>query len=424
MGFLKQSVLSVGVKGLSIVLGFVVVVLLARVLGPAEYGIYAVVYATVTILAVPARLGLPNYVVRETARAAVEENAPLMHKIWRWAFLLVVGTSAVVLAAAYGWTLLAGMEPGYAAAFLVGLCLVPMIAMTAVLGGALRGLGRVIAGLLPEFVIRHVFFSALLIGWVLLMGGMAASEALGLHLAGAGLALVFGAALLLRARPRWADTGRDADLSLRAMVLSTGTLGLIAGIQKINANLDVVMLGALTDAETAGIYKVASTAALLAVAGLQAINMVLMPRFARIYKEGNMDRLQRLATRGARMIIATAIPGALVLVLFGTWVLEIAFGAEYLPSYTPMVILVAGQLANAAFGSVVSLLNMTGHEHDTLRGVLIACGLNVVLNAALIPLYGADGAAIATATTLLAWNVLLFLKVRQRLGIVTTPIRI
>lgn len=416
--------MSVGIKGLSIALGVLVTVLLARILGPATYGVYAVVYATVTILAVPSRLGVPNYVVRETARAAVSENALLMRKLWRYAAMLVIATSAVVLTGAYGWTLWATLEPGYRAAFLIGLCLVPVIAMTATLGGALRGLGRVLSGQLPEFVIRHVFFSSLMVGWVLIVGHMSAADALGLHLAGAGAALIIGIAMLARAAPRGVDTGQETDVGVRAMVLSTGTLGLIAGAQVINSNLDVVMLGALTDSETAGIYKVASTAALLAVAGLQAINLVLMPRFARLYKEGDMDRLQDLATKGARLILATAIPGALVLILAGTWLLELAFGDAYATAYMPMVILVVGQLGSAACGSVITILNMTGHERDTLIGVVIACALNVVLNAALIPLYGGEGAAIATATTLLAWNLLLLAKVRQRLGIVTTPIRI
>lgn len=421
MSLRRSSVLGVAVKGLSIVLGLLVIVLLARVLGPEALGIYSVAYATVTILAVPARLGLPNFVVRETAKAGVEENGALMRNIWLRASLLVIGSSTAVLSVAYAWIFFARLEPAYASSFEVGLLLVPAIAMTAVVGGALRGIGRVIVGLTPEFVIRHVVFSALLVGWLTIAGELSASEALALHLCGALTALGFGVLMLVRFAPKWPDNNVPTTVALRTMIVSTGMLGLIAGIQAINSNLDVVMLGALVDAETAGIYKIASTAALLAVAGLQAINMVFMPRFAEAHKRGDLPALQRLATQSVRLILITALPGALILIFFGNWILNIAFGNEYDASYVPMVILVVGQLANAFCGSVVAILNMTGHEYDTLKGVLAACVLNVLLNVILIPLYGAEGAAIATASTLLAWNLLLVRVVRRRLNIVTTP---
>jgi O-antigen/teichoic acid export membrane protein len=75
-------------------------------------------------------------------------------------------------------------------------------------------------------------------------------------------------------------------------------------------------------------------------------------------------------------------------------------------------------------GSVAQLLNMTGHERDMARGVVIAAISNIVLNAVLIPPFGMQGAAIATATTLLIWNYLLYRDVKYRLGIETIAITI
>jgi len=70
-------------------------------------------------------------------------------------------------------------------------------------------------------------------------------------------------------------------------------------------------------------------------------------------------------------------------------------------------------------GSVGALLNMTGHERDTLRGVAIAAVANVVLGLALIPLFGLEGAALATAATLIIWNLLLRQAVWGRIRIET-----
>ena len=63
---------------------------------------------------------------------------------------------------------------------------------------------------------------------------------------------------------------------------------------------------------------------------------------------------------------------------------------------------------------------MTGHERDTATGVGIAAAVNVTLNVLLIPLWGIEGAAIATAISLMTWNILLAVWVYRRLGIYTT----
>jgi O-antigen/teichoic acid export membrane protein len=60
---------------------------------------------------------------------------------------------------------------------------------------------------------------------------------------------------------------------------------------------------------------------------------------------------------------------------------------------------------------------MTRHERDTAKGLAVSAILNVVLNLLLVPLLGIIGAAMATALSLITWNVLLWWAVRQRLGI-------
>ena len=83
----------------------------------------------------------------------------------------------------------------------------------------------------------------------------------------------------------------------------------------------------------------------------------------------------------------------------------------------PLVILAIGQLVSVSAGSVSSLLNMTGHERDTMQGLMIAASLNLVLNLLLTPRWGATGAAVATAVTLIVWNLILLRKVYLRTGI-------
>jgi O-antigen/teichoic acid export membrane protein len=69
-----------------------------------------------------------------------------------------------------------------------------------------------------------------------------------------------------------------------------------------------------------------------------------------------------------------------------------------------LLILVFSQLINTMSGSVGVILNMTGKE-KVFRNILsIALVINITLNILLIPRFGIEGAAIASATSLVFWN--------------------
>ena len=57
-------------------------------------------------------------------------------------------------------------------------------------------------------------------------------------------------------------------------------------------------------------------------------------------------------------------------------------------------------------------------------GVGTSVLLNIALNATLIPMYGIEGAAIATAISLVTWNLLLWCWVTYRLGLQPGIIRV
>ena len=417
-GFLSQSLASVCIKGASLLLGFATVVVLARVLGKEAYGVYAVVFATISVLSIPAALGTPSLVVRETARARADDAPEMIRPLWARADYFVLAASSVILLLAGLWLGFGGLEQDWVWAMLAGLALVPLRAFIAVRGAMLRGMGQIVTGQLPEFVLRPGLFLVLvvLLAWMSGPEPPGAPETLIVHGFAATFALAIAMLLLVRSAPSAGARG-TSSMGPAEMLIASGTMGLIAGAQVLNNNLDVMMLGALAERGDAGVYKVAASCAMLAGFGLQAVNQALMPRIAASHKRGDRATMQVLVRQSARLSLLLAVLSAVVLGSVGMWFLEAAFGSGFEAGYHALLILLAGQVLNATFGPVISVLNMTGHERETLIGVLIACAVNVVLNAVLIPLYGIEGAAGATAITLVCWNALLWLKVRQRLGL-------
>lgn len=418
---LRGGMGSLGTKMIHTLLAFGLAVLLARVLGPEGYGNYAFAFAVITLLAIPAHAGLPPLIVRETAKAGAKRDWAMMKGLWLWSnrFIAVVSLGVV---AAVGFALLFGEQwfgGERRSTLLAGLLLVPSIALGLSKSAALRGLGKVVIGQLPDNIVRPGSLLILLVAAMWLVPGIATNPqgAMLLHVLAGLLALGLATILLRRSCPKEIaevkKPTKQADYWRRAAF----PLALVTGLQLINTQADLVILGLLREDAEVGNYRVVVQMSNLVIFGLVAINQVLHPHFAALYSSGDLARLQRLVTIGARAILALALVPVALFVSMGESILGWVFGAEYMFGAVPLAILALGQLANAGFGPVGALLNMTGHEHDTMKGMIVAIIANLVLNIMLIPTLGMVGAAIATATSFVLWNAILWFFVRRRLGI-------
>jgi O-antigen/teichoic acid export membrane protein len=133
--------------------------------------------------------------------------------------------------------------------------------------------------------------------------------------------------------------------------------------------------------------------------------------------------LQRLIVQASYGIALVSIPASIGLIVFGRPILGL-FGSEFISGYSVLLLLVLGRLVSASMGSVGFLLLMTGHQ----RAVVLAFGLNAVggtlLSSLLLPRLGINGAGLASALTLIAWNVGLAVYVWWALGIDPTILSI
>lgn len=416
---LRGGLGSIAIKLASMLIGFLLVVTLARVLGPADYGTYVFVMALITILAIPAQMGLPQLIIRETAKAQANANWGLMRGIWQWSNRYVVIFSIVIISGSglFLWLGSDVIDENKQQTLSIGLLLIPLIALGNIRGAALRGLRKVIYGQLPEHILRPFLLLIFITLFIWLPGTMpiAPSTVMGMHAVAALIAFIAGAAMLLYAKPANLKNNPKPIVEARYWRQSAIPLAFLSGLQLINGYTDIIMLGFFKADEDVGVYRVVTQLSILVVFGLQAVNQVIQPYFARLYEQGEIDKLQKLVTLSARIILAIALPPVLLIVFAGAPLLEWLFGAEYRTGATALSILALGQLVNAAMGSVGMLLNMTGHERDALRGVGVAAVTNIIFNALLIPIYGIEGAAFATAITLITWNLILRYFVQQRL---------
>jgi len=418
---LKGGIGSIGLKVSSTFLTLLTAVVVARTLGPEQYGIYAYVMALVSLLSLPALFGLPPLVVRETAKAHAHEQWGVMRGIWHWSSSLTTVLTLVIAVGALVavWLLGDRFSELQIKTMFWGVLLVPLMTLGKLRGAALRGLQEVVQGQLPEMVVKPLLFIAFIgvLAWQQVV--LSASLVMAMQVLATLLAFIVGAWLLLQARPEGVRENPAVVMRGKTWIKSAIPLALTSALQMVNKNVDIIMIGWYASSSDVGIYRVAVQGGLLVVFGLQSMNMVIGPYFARFYAKHEKDRLQKLATTSARVILLMTLPVVLLFMFWGEQVVAMVFGDEFVGAAMPLAIISVGQLMNAGFGSVGLVLGMTGYERETTKGVAVATVANVLLNMFLIPVYGINGAAFATAITLFVWNVLLWIAVARHVGVDT-----
>ena len=419
----KNAAGSFGLKIASLGLAFVTSVLLARLFGPEGYGLYSYVIAWLFVLLIPASLGMQSLLVREVAAYQARSEWRLMHGLLHWAnqAVLVVSIGIALLAAIVVWLVVGEANSQMLAIFGLALISLPWLALTTLRQATLQGLHRIVVGQLPESLIQPVLFIILLGSAYLIIGeNLSVTWAMVIRVLSIGVAFFIGAELLRRNLPQ-AIKKVSPDYKVRIWVRSVLPFMLISCMYVINNRTDALMLGAMQGTEAVGLYVVASRGSEIISFILIAVNQAIGPVIAKLYAEGNFRKLQSLITKSSRAIFLISLPIAISLIIFGHWFL-LLFGSEFTEGRTALTLLSIGQLVNAGMGSVGYLLNMTGHERDTAIGIGASAMLNIILNALLIPKFGLEGAATATAISTVLWNILLIIFVYKRLGIYSTAL--
>jgi len=406
----RDTVGVMAIRALSMGLGFVVSVVLARLLGVREFGLYSLAMSVLGLLVVPATFGFPQLLVREIAAYRVKGEWGLIRGLLRFAQRTSLFASLGI--ALLGWLALWFLSDRFSGETLQVLALaflaLPFWALLQLHGAALRGFEQILAGQWVSTVMRPLGF-LILVGaaWLFVRGMVDASLALGLHILAAGIALAF-AFYLLRSQLRRSVPPNVESQNTTVWVHSALSLAFLALLNLIPRHAGVLMLGWMRSPEEVGLYKVVYQTASLIPFGLMAVNTAIAPTLAQLYAVGDKAKLWKVMLTASAVATAFALPLVLLFTLRGSWFLGLAFGEAFTESATALAIITGGQLVNAATGPVGLLLIMSGHENKATLSTGIGSVVNLLSSLALIQLWGINGAAAAFAVSI-ATTMLLYL---------------
>lgn len=361
---------------------FLTTVLVARTLGTAELGHYAVAHAIGAIFVSGLGSGIPILALRETAADGL--SRPFLAKILQTE--LLVTSAGTIAAAGVGWIVLGGPR-GLGLGVLAGTAYVTLTHLSL--------LSAVHAGM-------HRYRSAALARagcgcMVVVLTFAALSAGLGIGGALGGLAVAGGVSagwLLWSARQHASIDGGPDTSSLFARSRPFVGLGLVSGgYQRIDALVVLIVTSASVAGIYASAYRTLSPFILLAT----GFGTVFLSKLSSTREPD--ARWHRVRRRGTRLFAATILPLAALAFLAMPQLITWFYGPQFSSAITPARILLLSIVPYALYLPNAHALNAAGQERHLLGVLATSLALEVVLMVVLSHAYGAAGAAWAWLLT-------------------------
>lgn len=404
------------VRVLGAALGYGLHVALARLLGAAEFGVWAFAFTLVIVAGHAASVGFADSVVRYlTGYVARGDWARARGQVVAGACVSLGAGSALAIGCASLLHAFRDSAPREAfTPLLIACAILPVFALQDWLDGASRAIGRPLIATAPIFLLRP---AAILCAAAL---AAASSDALDAALV---MGATFGAALLAasvqaiafwRALPAQARDARAA-FEWSAWLRASAPMGLVVLADQAGGFADVIALGLTAAPEETGAYFAASRIIGLVALGAFAVSAVSGRRIALHHARGRRDELNAFVRTSTRWTFLASLALVLALAPCGSLLLSV-FGRDFVSATPALAILALGLLARAASGQAEELLVVLGHQRANAR-IAITCALVALAGAfPAAESFGTVGVACVMAFTSAMRSLLFVLAARRLTG--------
>ncbi len=375
----------------------VTAIIIARGLGPVGQGQYAVLLAAVGLLATMTAAGQFEGNVLTSAGTQSQGRVLVVRS------MIQAGVAGAVALATSGLWRSAAVLPGDES---IGVFL-SLIVMAEVLALLFRGINlgqhQITAYNVATLIQRIAYL--VIISIVGVVAGLELLRVLQAWLVAALLNVLLTGIGIWRRSDRvslaWrlVTAGWTASLTrgLRALVTVCLTLILVRA--------DVYMLGRMLGPEAVGQISVATTFAEYLWYIPSILGSML---FAVVAASRGPDSIERVS-RSTRLIVALLAPVAITLLFAGRSLIPLIYGSAYAHAGTLLVLLVPGMFAISVHLVLDSYFSGSGFPPISYFSAAGALATKVLLNLAVVPRFGLEGAAVVTSVV---YALLLGVKVR------------
>lgn len=235
------------------------------------------------------------------------------------------------------------------------------------------------------------------LGLALALQGLGVAAFLLSNVAGALLVATVGFALIFRRISLPAMFRRRPDSFPTRALLSFNVLNVVLVLLLMSLfHVDVVMVRTMVGDDATGLYKGALALAEYIWFVPLSLQTLLLHSTSNAWVEERTERLTELATKITRYVLLFTGLLALGLFVLADRVLPIYFGAEFAPAVPALMLLLPGAIGFALARPLYAINQSSGRLSPLIAATAVAAVANAVLNYLLIPPLGITGAAIAT----------------------------
>ncbi|MFQ6077943.1 MAG: flippase [Thermodesulfobacteriota bacterium] len=376
------------------VFGLLTTIVLARMLGPFEFGRYSYLMWLIGVLALLASCGLPNTVTRYVAEYQGKDQPDTARLIYRRLLKFELGFSFLITVAFYLLAVWIAEPQWRVLLWISGLSLIPM--------SIVRLQAATAAGLQKYWVIAFVSLLAAPLQFGLLVLVVYMGLGLPAVLAVQAVLSLFQVWLFHRKvspffRERGGISVEQIDLEARKRIMRFATT--VFAVTLIDAVVwqksEVFFLKLFSSMEEVAFYSLAFTITYILMQVPAACSNVLFPFFSETFGKHDVEALKKVFSLSTKYLSFIAVPLGFGGVLLAGPLIRAFYGQNYEAAITSLrLLLIAGTLGTIA-RPASSILYSTENQAFILKVGCPLAVVNILLDLWLIPSYGAIGAAVA-----------------------------
>ncbi len=375
-------------------------IILARTLGPQDYGAYTMIITIASIGAVLATLGIGQGVPRFIGY--YKEKPEQQKKIAGTAIVLtaIIGTIASLLVYIYAkeisTLLLHNLD--YTKSIQTSAILILLMSLHQTTSAIAQGLENARAVATRSNI-------GIPVG-ILAIASIAALTGMDLTGIVIGLALAYLLIILSYSPIITSSIKIQPDPAItRELLIFSAPLAITSILGLVMTWTDTLMLGYYQGSQAVGIYNVAVPIAKQLGMFLTFMAFIYGPFCASLYAKNKIQEIKRIYQVLSRWTFILALPLFVVMFVFPEATINILLGQEYIEAATPLRLLSIAFITNIIMGLSRYTLIVIGDTVSILIATLAGSIVNIALNLTLIPLYNLTGAATATAISLILTNI-------------------
>ena len=367
--------------------------ILARYLGPAGLGLFSMAIMLAGIIELIAAFGIDSALTKYVAEYKGKEQKEKLYSLFSSAFItiLIIGiiTSLALFVFSNTFASIFNM-PSLSLLLKIYALVFPFSLIYGIIISFFNGIRE---------MRYHAFFSILQAS--LALSFILVFLMIGLRVEGAVLGIVFAiivtvsvAMVIMKRFVRF--TFSDYKKSTK-MLASFGSRLIGANmIAQVYYYIDTLMIGYFLTSTDVGYYAVAISLSRFFWLVPRAMATVAYPAISEYWAKKDIQAINKLVDKSTKYSACILVFAGMSVILFAKDVITFLFTSEFLPAVLPLTILIIGTVTSGILRSIGGIFASAGKVDLVLKMSPIAPTADILLNIALIPIYGIIGAATAT----------------------------